>query len=260
MIGCKDTNQANVCIEEDLGTGECLEYGSIQYSECGVIDTIDAGKCAQDSDCGIIGTYYCDWNSQTNKGTCKPFEPHECTYNYDCSQTGSGCFNRKLTSVNCVDGMCVDESRDVGCCNLADCPSGYYCTADYVCKLSQVEPADCTYECCDQAYNPADSQYKQKTCPPQEPVCCSDHVCAATIDDCSGGNGVSCVIEGNFCYLGFPCCEGLICEGSFLGLTPGTCKKESGDFDWTSLMWIFIIIAILVTIIVVVLAFKKRKG
>lgn len=185
VVGCKTQTYTNVCIKKDAATGVCTEYGTQEYGECGTIATLPAGQCAQDSDCGTGGTYYCDWDSESHTGTCKPYQTHECTYDYDCDQTGSGCFNRQIATIKCVDGMCKKTTINVGCCTSSDCAPGYYCTyPGYECEPSQEEKPDCTFECCDSKYNEIDASYKQKPCPAAEPICCGDHTCAANVEAC----------------------------------------------------------------------------
>lgn len=194
IYGCKPES---TCIRSDPATGACLEYGDKTVDgrvigQCGVVAVQNAGECCQNSDCGSIGTYYCDWDSANNRGTCEPIEDDteiECRYDYDCSQTGTGCRDRKLYSVECVNNKCVFESEDVGCCSILDCPSGYFCNFDYECQLSQEEERECPFECCDQEYNPEDYYYKHRPCPSAAPVCCPDHSCALTLEDCAGGGG-----------------------------------------------------------------------
>lgn len=179
IIGCR---QSEICIRQDVGTGICLEYGT--QGECGTIATLNGGECGQDSDCGIIGTYYCDFDTANGYGLCKETVPHECNYDWDCSQTGTGCYNRVLTEAKCVGNMCSYADTPVGCCIISDCPSGYFCNSEYACQKSQAEPADCPYDCCDARTNVYDADFKQKYCPSQIPYCCPDHHCAAFREDC----------------------------------------------------------------------------
>lgn len=192
IIGCKDTTEANICVNYDEIADKCYEYGDTQYSECGTISTACAGECAQNSDCGPTGVYYCDWNPSTLKGVCKPWESDtivECDDDFDCTQTGSGCYSKVMTGISCINNKCVKVDESVGCCTLDDCPSDYFCNIDRECQLSQVEVADCPYDCCDQIFNAGDGAYEQKTCPSAESVCCPEHTCVSDASECSGGGG-----------------------------------------------------------------------
>lgn len=229
VIGCKTISTREVCTEKDLATGECLsgEYETVVDAQCGVISTFNVGACALDSDCGAIGDYYCDWDSSAHSGICKPVpidEPiHECETDYDCSQTGSGCLNRVIKGVLCIDYNCeLVETRDVECCISGDCPSGYFCNPQYNCQFSDIEAPDCPYDCCDQVYNPTDGQYKSKTCPSAASVCCPEHVCKATQDECGD-------VAAKYCnYNGI--CEPLLGENQ--ESCPDDCILPEISFDW----------------------------
>lgn len=210
IYGCKPEQ---TCISSDPATGQCKDYGDKTYDgktigQCGVIAVDDAGECCQNSDCGSIGTYYCDWDSSKNKGACRPVEQdtdQECRYSYDCTQTGTGCRDRVLYGVKCVSGTCQYTEKDVGCCTIDDCPNGYFCNSDRQCQPAQQEQRECPFSCCDQRYNTDDLYYKQKACPLDVSVCCPDHSCKASRDLC--------------------------------GYVPGT--EPPGSFDWN---WIWIVV------------------
>lgn len=185
VVGCKTEVYNNVCIEKDYATNQCLEYGEVEYGECGTIDSLPGGQCSMDSDCGAVGVYYCDWDEETLTGVCKEFQEHECDYDWDCDQIGTGCFDREINTVRCVNNLCKKETKAVDCCSSADCAPGYFCNVKYECQKSQGELPDCPFACCDQTYNALDAQYKQKSCPTAEPVCCGDNTCAITVEACT---------------------------------------------------------------------------
>ena len=130
-------------------------------------------QCCDDTDCG--SGMFCD----TTTFTCK--ETAECRVDADCGVSIQCDYVKKeLKKPVCKNGKCEYETiKSVECCYDTNCPAGYSCGEDYKCFKRSVTIQECPFECCVNEVN-----YLDRPCPEEKPVCCADHTCAKSKEEC----------------------------------------------------------------------------
>ena len=112
-------------------------YSTVAYDCCLDTDCSEGLLCNRNVGAG----YLC--NDGYHLGTCWI---GGCMNNYDCRDDQL-----------CRNGVCIDESHNVGCETSADCANGFICNAEYICVET---PFGATQACGSDA-----------DCPPERPHC-----------------------------------------------------------------------------------------
>lgn len=137
-IGCK---QAVKCVQTDV-SGGCVNSTSVGY--CGTLGTFSTGQCSQNSDCGDTTRFACRFDPLLLQGACVDKVAagiQGCSFDFQCSQTGTVCNAGQKGASKCVSGACQVISIPVQCCSTAECGAGQFCNSYNLCENAPQQQA-----------------------------------------------------------------------------------------------------------------------